>query len=98
MPLDARVRRFLDLVAATNPVGAASQSVGERRASLEQLMRLGGALPSVERVDELRVEGPSGALRLRLYTPFSSTAPGAGGGCFFRGGPAAGPPAPPPPP
>ena len=53
MPLDARVRRFLDLVAATNPAGAASQSVGERRASLEQLMRLGGASPPVERVDEL---------------------------------------------
>ena len=86
MPLDARVRRFLDLVAATNPVGAASQSVGERRASLEQLMRLGGASPPVERVDELEVEGPSGALRLRLYTPFASTSPGAGIVYFHGGG------------
>ncbi len=90
MPLDARVRRFLDLVAATNPAGSASQSVGERRASLEQLMRLGGALPPVERVDELRVEGPSGPLRLRLYIPFASPAPGAGIVYFHGGGLVAG--------
>jgi acetyl esterase len=72
MPLDPRVRRFLDLLAATNPASASDQSVDERRAGLVQLMRFGGSPDPVERVEDRSFDGPSGKLRVRLYAPAGS--------------------------
>ena len=45
MPLDPRVKRFLDLLAAGNPPDARSATVEERRKGLVSLMEFGGPPP-----------------------------------------------------
>lgn len=69
MPLDSRVRRFLDKLAASGASGALALSVAERRRSLEQLLSFGGPGRPVASVTERTIAGPGGALRLRIYTP-----------------------------
>jgi acetyl esterase len=71
VPLDPRVRRFLDLLAAGNPPDARSATVEERRAGLAALMKLGGPELPIGSVEDRTLPGPAGALRVRLYSPNS---------------------------
>ena len=84
MPLDPRVKRFLDLLAAGNPSDARAATVEERRNGLVGLMKLGGPAPAVERVEDRMVPGAAGELRVRLYSPVGgATLPGL---IYFHGG------------
>jgi len=84
MPLDPRVKRFLDLLAAANPRVARAATVEERRNGLAALMKFGGPAPAMERIEERIVPGPAGALRIRLYSPTDgATFPGL---IYFHGG------------
>jgi acetyl esterase/lipase len=69
VPLDPRVRRFLDLLAAGNPPDARSATVEERRAGLAALMKFGGPELPIGSVEDRTLPGPGGALRVRLYSP-----------------------------
>jgi acetyl esterase len=69
MPLDPRVRRFLDTLAAMNPPSALALSVEERRAGLAQLLSFFGTPDEVAAVDEFELPGPEAALAVRAYTP-----------------------------
>ncbi|SRR5579871_1947437 len=86
MPLDARVRRFLDLLAATNPPSALSLSVEDRRAALGHLMGFGGPPAPVERVTDWSIAGRHGPLRARVYTPRGSGVGALPGIVYFHGG------------
>jgi acetyl esterase len=69
MPLDPKVRRFLDTLAAMNPQSALSLSVEERRSALGQLLSFTGRPEDVGEITELRLPGPAGAVSVRRYTP-----------------------------
>jgi acetyl esterase/lipase len=84
MPLDPRVKRFLNLLAAGNPPDARRATVEERRKGLIALMEFAGPPIALERVEERTVPGPDGALRVRLYSPSGAgTLPGL---VYFHGG------------
>jgi acetyl esterase len=87
MPLDSRVRRFLDKLAASGASSALALSVEERRRSLVQLLSFGGPPKPVGDVEERSFAGPEGPLRLRIYTPLGIDAlrplPGL---VYFHGG------------
>ena len=84
MPLDPRVKRFLNLLAAGNPPDARGATVEERRAGLRSLMEFAGPPPALHQVDDRTVPGPGGTLRLRLYSPSSGgILPGL---VYFHGG------------
>jgi acetyl esterase len=84
MPLDPRVKRFLDLLAAGNPPDARSATVEERRQGLVSLMEFAGPPVALERVEDRTLPGPDGALHIRLYSP--STADVLPGLVYFHGG------------
>ena len=78
MPLDPRVKRFLDLLAAGNPPDARHTSVAERRAGLTALMQFAGPETAVGRVEEKILSAATGALPVRVYSPLNAagTLPG----------------------
>jgi acetyl esterase len=76
MPLDPRVKRFLDLLAAGNPPDARNATVEERRTGLAALMKFAGPAVAVDRVEERTLPGPGGAVRVRLYSPLPQMRPG----------------------
>jgi acetyl esterase len=84
MPLDPRVKRFLDLLAAGNPPDALSATVEERRKGLASLMEFAGPPVALEHVEDRTLPGPDGALRVRLYSP--SKAGILPGLIYFHGG------------
>lgn len=84
MPLDPRVKRFLDLLAAGNPPDARLATVEERRSGLSALMQFGGPPAAVAQIEDRAVPSPDGALRVRLYSP--STAGRLPGLIYFHGG------------
>jgi acetyl esterase/lipase len=96
MPLDPRVKRFLDALAAGNPPNARTVSVAQRRAQLTELMKLGGAeLPrgvSLEADKDATLPGPAGPLKARIFSPAPERPPprpAAGllpGLIYFHGG------------
>jgi acetyl esterase/lipase len=93
LPLDPRVKRFLDALAAGKPPNARSVSVAQRRAQLIDLMKLGGQLPAGApwgHVEDLTLPGPASALAARIYSPHpESTRVPAGllpGLVYFHGG------------
>ena len=69
MPLDPKVRRFLDTLAAMNPPNALTLTVSERRSAVAQLLGFSGRPEAVGAISELTLPGPDGALRLRMYAP-----------------------------
>jgi acetyl esterase len=84
MPLDPRVQRFLNILAAGNPPDARTATVEERRNGLVSLMKFAGPPPALERIEDRTLPGPDGALRVRLYSP--STAEILPGLIYFHGG------------
>jgi acetyl esterase/lipase len=69
VPLDSRVKRFLDLLAAGNPPDARSATVEQRRTGLAALMKLGGPQEPIGATEDRVLPGPGGALPVRLYSP-----------------------------
>jgi acetyl esterase len=69
MPLDPRVKRFLNLLAAGNPPDARSATVEERRKGLIALMEFSGPPLALEQVSDRTLPGAEGPLRARLYSP-----------------------------
>jgi acetyl esterase len=86
MPLDSRVKRFLDVVAAGKPRSALQVTVEERRAELAELMKLSGPQPPIGRVEERTLPGPAGALGVRVYTPVDAHDALLPGLVYFHGG------------
>jgi acetyl esterase len=84
MPLDPRVKRFLNLLAAGNPPDAGSATVEERRKGLVALMGFAGPPVALDSVQERTLPGPDGSLRVRLYSP--SNAALLPGLIYFHGG------------
>jgi acetyl esterase len=83
MPLDPRVKRFLDLLAAGNPPDARTVTIAERRTRLAELMKFAG-LPASLGLEDRTLPAPGGALRIRLYSP--SPEPTLPGLIYFHGG------------
>jgi acetyl esterase/lipase len=90
MPLEPRVKRFLDALAASNPPDALSMPVAQRRASLAQLMQLAGPPVAFAATGDGTLPGPAGILPIRIYTPAIGPAIGASallpGLVYFHGG------------
>jgi acetyl esterase len=86
MPLDPRVKRFLDVLAAGKPRSALHVTVGERRAELAELMKLSGPQAPIGRVEERILPGPAGTLGVRVYTPVDAHDALLPGLVYFHGG------------
>ncbi|MEA3197998.1 MAG: hypothetical protein QOF32_2050 [Gammaproteobacteria bacterium] len=86
MPLDPRVKRFLDVLAAGNPPNALDTTVEERRLGLTELMKLAGPETAVARIEDRTLPGPTGALGVRIYTPLDAGSNPLPGLIYFHGG------------
>ena len=86
MPLDARLKRILDLLAATGPANAASLSLEARREAFRKLMSFSQDGEGVGGVTERIVPGPGGPIPMRVYTPTGAAAEPLPGLVFFHGG------------
>jgi acetyl esterase/lipase len=86
MPLDPRVARFLDLLAAGQPAVVHPASVEARRAGLDALMKFAGAPPPVEDVRADTVPSPNGPIGVRIYTPRGAPDALLAGMVYFHGG------------
>ena len=86
MPLDPRVKRFLDALAAGKPPNARETTVDDRRRGLAEFMKLAGPGAVVDRIEDRTVPGPDGALRVRVYTPLDAGPGLLPGLIYFHGG------------
>jgi acetyl esterase len=87
VPLDPRVKRFLDVLAAGNPPNALETTVAERRAGLAELMKLAGPEAPVGGIENRSLPGPGGqALAIRIYTPLDAQSQILPGLVYFHGG------------
>lgn len=86
MPLDPRVKRFLDVLAAGKPPNNRDVTVAERRLALAELMKLAGPEVPVGRVQDRTLPGPAGPLAVRVYTPIGAPAAVLPGLIYFHGG------------
>ena len=86
MPLDPRVKRFLDALAAGKPPIAIDTTVAERRLGLAELMKLAGPELPVGRIEDRTLPGPGGPLGVRIYTPLGARAEMLPGLIYFHGG------------
>lgn len=86
MPLDPRVKRFLEVLAAGNAARTPDPSVVERREQLAELMKLGGPAPPIGRIETLSLPGPAGPLSARLYSPVEARAGLLPGILYLHGG------------
>ncbi|HEX3848986.1 MAG TPA: alpha/beta hydrolase [Steroidobacteraceae bacterium] len=86
MPLDPRVRRFLDVLAASKPQQMQDTTVEERRLGLAQLMKFGGPEAPVDGLDDRSLQGLGGPLRARVYTPLDTRDAVLPGLIYFHGG------------
>jgi acetyl esterase len=72
VPLDPRVKRFLNLLAAGNPPDARDTTVEQRRTGLAALMKLAGPEIAVGTVTDQTIPGPGGDLFIRIYSPLNA--------------------------
>jgi acetyl esterase len=86
MPLEPRVKRFLDALAAGNPPNALEVSVRQRRTALAELMKLAGPPVTLASVEDAILPGPGGDLPVRIYSPAASAGTTLPGLVFFHGG------------
>jgi acetyl esterase/lipase len=86
VPLDPRVKRFLDALAAGKPPNALETTVEERRLGLTELMKLAGPPAAVGGIEDRTLRGPAGALGIRIYTPLDTGPPLRPGLIYFHGG------------
>ncbi len=90
MPLDPYVKRFLHLLAAVSQKNPMEFDVGERRAALGSLMKLGAPDIPVAQAQDRVLPTPAGPLPVRIYAPLpledassSALLPGL---IYFHGG------------
>jgi acetyl esterase len=74
MPLEPRVKRFLDLLAAGNPPDPRTATVEARRQGLIALMQFSGPQIALARVDEITLPLEHISLAARVYSPHSDAA------------------------
>ena len=87
MPLDPRVKRFLDVLAAGKPANMRDSSVAQRRLGLAELMKFGGPEAAVGGMEDRTLPGPGGEpLGLRIYTPLGMNTGLLPGLVYFHGG------------
>jgi acetyl esterase len=87
VPLDPRVKRFLDALAAGKPSNVLETTVAERRRGLAELMQLAGPQTPVGRVEDRTLPGPGGrTLGVRIYTPLGAEPDLLPGLIYFHGG------------
>jgi acetyl esterase/lipase len=86
MPLDLRVARFLQLLAASQPAALTGMTVEGRRASLASLLAFAGPPPAVTAVAVGSLPGPAGPLRIHVYTPLGAARGLLPGLVYFHGG------------
>jgi acetyl esterase len=87
VPLDPRVKRFLDALAAGRPPNVLETTVEERRRGLAELMQLAGPETPVGRVEDRTLPGPGGrTLGVRIYTPLGAEPDLLPGLIYFHGG------------
>jgi acetyl esterase len=87
VPLDPRVKRFLDVLAAGKPPNALETTVEERRVGLAELMKLAGPEAPVGGIENRSLPGPGGqALAIRIYTPLEAQSQILPGLVYFHGG------------
>jgi acetyl esterase len=87
VPLDPRVKRFLDVLAAGKPPSALETTVEERRLGLAELMKLAGPEAPVGGIENRSLPGPAGqALAVRIYTPLEAKSALLPGLVYFHGG------------
>jgi acetyl esterase len=86
VPLDPRVKRFLDALAAGRPRNNLQPTVEERRQGLSELLKLSGPELTVGRIEDRALEGVGGPLPLRIYTPLHDVAETLPGLVYFHGG------------
>jgi acetyl esterase len=90
LPLDPRVKRFLDVLAAGNPPNPREVSVARRREQLVELMKLGGAGAPVGATQDRHLPGPSGPIAVRVLSPLREPAMAQSGTepalIYFHGG------------
>lgn len=86
MPLDPRVKRFLDVLAAGNPPDARSVSVIQRRAQLVELMKFSGPAPAGGATRDLTLCTAAGPLNVRSYSPADAPGTALPGLIYFHGG------------
>jgi acetyl esterase len=86
VPLDPRVKRFLDVLAAGKPPNALETTVAERRVGLAELMKLAGPEAPVGGIENRSLPGPGQALPIRVYTPLDAQSQILPGLVYFHGG------------
>ncbi len=75
MPLDAQAEDFLKRLAAANLPSVETQTVAQLRDQMDMSTHFLGELPKVAKVEDRKIPGPGGPLRVRIITP---QAPGQG--------------------
>jgi len=86
VPLDPRVKRFLDVLAAGKPSSMLDTPVAERRLGLAELMKLSGPEAAVGGIEDRTLPGPTGPLAIRIYTPIDAKSGPMAGLIYFHGG------------
>jgi acetyl esterase len=86
MPLEPRVKRFLDALAAGNPPNALDVPVEQRRRALAELMKLAGPAIGIGPTEDVTLPGPAAELPVRVYTPAHDERPLLPGLVYFHGG------------
>jgi acetyl esterase len=86
MPLEPRVKRFLDALAAGKPPNALDVSVEQRRQALAELMKLSGPATAIGPVEDRALPGPAGDVPVRIYAPTAGARARLPGLVFFHGG------------
>jgi acetyl esterase/lipase len=86
VPLDPRVKRFLDVLAAGKPPNALTTTVEARRLGLAELMKLAGPEAVVGGIEDRTLPGPAGPLAVRIYTPPDARLKILPGLVYFHGG------------
>jgi len=71
MPLDAQAQDFLRRLAAANLPSFEEQTVAQLRAQMNMSTHFLGELPRVAHVEDRRIPGPGGTLRVRTIAPGS---------------------------
>src|SRR5579871_1847749 len=75
MPLDPKVRLFLDQLAASGLPGLSTLGVEGARAAIDGMVAMGGSVKEVARVEDRHIPGPAGDVAVRVYTPAGGAAP-----------------------
>lgn len=86
MPLDPQVEDFLRRLAAAKLPPISEQTVAQARAQMDLSTRFLGELPSVDQVEDRKIAGPGGGLRVRIITPKNAPAPPRPILVYFHGG------------